>query len=792
MREVTLGVGGMHCAACQGRVQKALAALPGVVEAHVNLMTGQAAVTFDPAAVSPTQLAAAVREVGYDATLPDPRVTAIEEQARQDAEREAEYRALATRALFAAAASVLAMLLSMPLMAALAGGHHAEASDPLMRAAMRWLDPLLRAALPWAYRLPAAALGGTLIALTLATMAWAGGRFYARAWAGLKHRSADMSTLIAVGTGAAFVFSVAATLAPRFFLEHGVAPEVYFEAVTMIIALILLGNALEARAKRQTSAALRALADLQPPRARVVRDGAELELPVEEVRPGDTVMVRPGERIAVDGVVLSGASAVDEALVTGESLPVAKGEGDAVIGGTINGNGALTVRATTLGAESVLSRIVELMRSAQATRAPIQALADRVSAVFVPVVIGIAAATFLAWMLLAGDGALVRGLAAAVSVLIIACPCAMGLAVPTAVMVATGKGAQLGLLIKGGEALQRAGSVDTIVLDKTGTLTLGAPRVTEVVARAGAGGAEGGRAEAEAALLRRTASLERSSEHPLAAAIVAAAKERGLPLDEVSGFVALPGRGASGVVDGRRVAAGSAAFMASLGVEIAPLAADAERLAAEGRSVIFVAVDGVAAGLIAAIDPPRPDARAVVARLRGLGLAPLMVTGDAPRAAQAVARQVGLAESEVVAGVLPEGKVEEVRRLQAEGRVVAMAGDGINDAPALAQADVGIAVGAGAGVALEASDVTLMRRDLSGIPDAIELSRRTMRTMKQNLFWAFVYNVIGIPVAAGALYPAFGILLSPILAGAAMAVSSVSVVTNSLRLARWRPRSRPL
>ncbi|MCU0259122.1 MAG: heavy metal translocating P-type ATPase, partial [Solirubrobacteraceae bacterium] len=680
MRRITLAVNGMHCASCQGRVQQALATLPGVRQASVNLMTGQAGVEYDPGSVSPTRLVAAVRALGYEASLPDPRITAIEEQARQDAERAAEYAALARRAAFAAAASLLAMLLSMPLMAALAGDHHAAASDPLMRAAMRWLDPPLRAAFPWAYRLPAAALGGALIALTLATMAWAGGRFYARAWAGLKRRSADMSTLIAVGTGAAFVFSVAATLAPGFFLRHGVAPEVYYEAVTMIVALILFGNALEARAKRKTSAALRALADLQPPRARVVKDGAQLELPVEQVRPGDTVLVRPGERIAVDGVVLSGESAVDEALVTGESVPVAKGEGDAVIGGTINGTGMLTVRATTLGAESVLSRIVELMRSAQATRAPIQGLADRVSAVFVPVVIGIAALTFLAWLVLAGDGALVRGLAAAVSVLIIACPCAMGLAVPTAVMVATGKGAQLGLLIKGGEALQRAGSVDTIVLDKTGTLTAGAPRVTEVVARAEAGGAAAGRAEAE--LLRRTAALERSSEHPLAAAIVAAAKERGLPPGEVSGFAALPGRGASGVVEGHRVAAGSAAFMESLGIDIAPLSADAERLAADGRSVVFVAVDGVAAGVVAATDPPRPDAREVVARLRALGLAPVMVTGDTPRAARAIARQVGLAESEVVAGVLPAGKVEEVRRLQGEGRVVAMAGDGINDAPA--------------------------------------------------------------------------------------------------------------
>jgi len=768
----------MHCAACQGRVQRALAALPGVEEAHVNLMTGQARVGYDPRRISAARMAEAIHDLGYEASLPDPRAGAIEEQARQDAEREAEYRALRRRAAFALGASVIVMLLSMPLMAGLAGGRHTDASDPLMRAAVRWLEPPLRALLGGLYRAPVPWLALPVVGLTVATMTWAGGLFYRRAWSRLRHRSADMNVLIALGTGAAFLFSLTATTIPHLFLNHGVSPEIYYEAVTMIIALVLFGNAMEARAKRTTSAALRALADLQPARARVIRDGVEEDLPIEEVRPGDAVRVRPGERVPVDGTVLAGTSAVDESMVTGESLPVTRGVGDPVIGGTINGHGALLVAATTLGADSVVSRIVALMRSAQATRAPIQALADRVSAVFVPVVVGAATLTLLLWLGLAGEGAVVRGVAAAVSVLIIACPCAMGLAVPTAVMVATGRGAQLGLLIKGGEALQRAGELDTIVLDKTGTLTRGTPRLTDLVLH------PGGPAEGE--LLRLAASVERASEHPLADAVVAAADARGLELAEVDAFEARPGLGASGTVERRAVAVGNAGFLEALGIDPAPLSGEALRLAEEGKSVIYAAVDGELAGLLAVADPPRPDARGMIARLRSLGLQPVMVSGDTPRAAGAVAREIGI--DEVVAGVLPEGKVAEIVRLQRSGRVVAAAGDGINDAPALAQADVGIALGAGAGATIEASDITLMRGDLAGIPDAIELSRRTMRTMKENLFWAFFYNAIGIPVAAGALYPFFGILLSPILAGGAMAVSSVSVVTNSLRLARWRPR----
>jgi Cu+-exporting ATPase len=567
------------------------------------------------------------------------------------------------------------------------------------------------------------------------------------------------------------VYSFVATVAPGFFLVRGIRPDVYYEAVVFIIALILMGNALEARAKRQTSAALRALADLRPPSARVLREGEERDVPVEEVRHGDVVVIRPGERIPVDGELLSGASAVDESMLTGESLPVEKGVGDAVIGGTINRTGSFRYRATTLGEESVLARIVRLMRDAQGSRAPIQRLADRISAVFVPVVISIAIATFVAWFILSPEAPAVRAFAAAVAVLIIACPCAMGLAVPTAVMVATGKGAAHGILIKGGEALQRAQEITTVVLDKTGTVTEGRPAVTDLVV---AGGMD------EARLLSLVASLERASEHPLAGAIVEHARSRGVPLLDVEGFEARTGRGATGVVDGAAVAVGSARLMREWEVSTEPLRARADELAGRGRTPMYVAVDGALAGLVAVADPIRATSREAVARLERMGLTVVMLTGDDRRTAEAVAREAGV--DRVVAEVLPEGKVEEVRRLQAGGAVVAMVGDGINDAPALAQADVGIAIGTGTDIAAEAGDVVLMRGDLGGVATAIELSRRTMRTMKQNLFWAFVYNVVGIPIAAGVLYPVLGLLLSPILASAAMAFSSVSVVTNSLRL----------
>jgi Cu+-exporting ATPase len=585
-----------------------------------------------------------------------------------------------------------------------------------------------------------------------------------------------MNTLVAVGTGAAFLYSVAATVAPGFFLARGVAPDVYYEAVVFIISLILLGNALEARAKRQTSSALRALVHLQPKTARVVRDGVEADVPVEEVRAGDVVVVRPGERVPVDGEVVAGSSAVDESMLTGESLPVKKEPGDRVIGATINKTGAFRLRATTLGADSMLAQIVRLMRDAQGSRAPIQRLADRISAVFVPVVLQIAIVTFVVWFVAADAAPGVRAFAAAVAVLIIACPCAMGLAVPTAVMVSTGKGAELGVLIKGGEALQRAGGVRTVVLDKTGTITEGRPTVTDVVAGAWAG--------REDELLRLAASLEASSEHPLADAVVRRARDAGLALSQAEGFEAVAGRGAVGVVDGHALAIGNEALLADYSVPTAPLAEAAERLAGEARTPVFVAVDGELAGVLAIADPVRETSREAIARLHGMGLEVVMLTGDNRRTAEAVARQAGV--DRVVAGVLPEGKVAEVKRLQEQGKTVAMVGDGINDAPALAQADVGIAIGTGTDVAIEASDVTLMRGDLRGVASAIALSRRTMRTMKQNLFWAFVYNVVGIPVAAGALFPAWGLLLSPILASAAMAFSSVSVVANSLRLRRFR------
>ncbi|HSU93057.1 MAG TPA: copper-translocating P-type ATPase, partial [Gemmatimonadaceae bacterium] len=550
--------------------------------------------------------------------------------------------------------------------------------------------------------------------------------------------------------------------------------------VIIIIALILTGNAFEARAKTQTSSALRALVQLQPKTARVVRQdpaGSEVEVdaPIETVEAGEMVLVRPGERVPVDGEVLSGESAVDESMLTGESLPVAKKAGDSVIGGTINRTGAFRYRATTLGANSVLARIVKLMRDAQGSRAPIQKLADRISGIFVPIVLSIAIATFVIWFVTAGTAPAARAFAAAVAVLIIACPCAMGLAVPTAVMVATGKGAELGVLIKGGEALQRAGDLHTIVLDKTGTVTEGRPTVTDLVIAPASG-----RSSDE--VLRLVASLETLSEHPLADAIVRHARNRGTRLPTPEAFESVTGRGAVGVVDGSALAVGNAALMADYSIDPAPLRDDAERLANDGKTPMYVAIDGALAAVVAVADPIKDSSREAIRRFHALRLEVVMLTGDNRRTAEAIARQAGI--DRVVAEVLPAGKVAEIERLQAEGKVVAMVGDGINDAPALARADVGMAIGTGTDIAVEAGDVVLMRGDLRSAAQAVELSRRTMRTMKQNLFWAFIYNVIGIPIAAGALYPAFGLLLSPILASAAMAFSSVSVVTNSLRLRR--------
>jgi P-type Cu+ transporter len=779
---IEIPVEGMTCAACQASVQKALQRQPGVLDAAVNLMLKSAAVTYDPAVATPEGLVEAIRGTGYEAELPRPDQTDFAEQEARDRSQEAEFHTLRRKALASGAAGVVAMVVSMPLMTAgHAGAHLGPVADPFMRWAMETMTPALQRVLPWLYRIDPAVLSWGLLLLTLGVMAWAGRHFYVRAWSALRHRSADMNTLVAVGTGAAFLFSAAATIAPGFFLARGVAPDVYYEAVVIIIALILTGNTFEARAKGRTAAALRALVALQPRTARVLRGGPEgnqeTDVPVEEVRGGDTVVVRPGERIPVDGELLSGGSAVDESMLTGESRPVEKGPGDRVIGGTINRTGAFRYRAIGLGSASVLAQIVRLMREAQGSRAPIQKLADRISGVFVPVVIGLALVTFAVWLLAAGPGSVVRAAAAAVAVLIIACPCAMGLAVPTAVMVATGRGAELGILIKGGEALQRAGDVTTVVLDKTGTLTAGRPAVTDVIL------APGGLVTSDE-LMRRVAALEASSEHPLADAMVQHAKERKLELPRPEGFQSFTGLGVAGIVEGSFLAVGNASLMAEYAVDPAPLASAAERLSGEGKTAVYVARNGELAGLIAVADPLKPTAREAVERLAALGLDVVLLTGDDRRTAEAVARQAGI--QTVVAGVLPAGKVAEVRRLQGEGKVVAMVGDGINDAPALAQADVGIAIGTGTDIAMEAGDVTLMRGDPRGVASAVALSRRTLRTMRQNLFWAFLYNVIGIPIAAGALYPRFGILLSPILASAAMAASSVSVVTNSLRLRRAR------
>jgi Cu+-exporting ATPase len=744
--QIRIPVSGMTCAACQAHVQRALAQQPGVEDASVNLMMETAAVTFDPSVATPEKLVQAIRDTGYGAELPALDLSVLEEQDARDRSQREELRALMRKAIGSGAAVVLAMLL-----------------------------PVLG--------LGARALSLGMLALAAIVMLWAGRHFYVRAWQALMHRSADMNTLVAAGTGAAFVYSVVGTLAPSFFASHGVAPHLYYEPVIIIIALVLTGNVLEARAKRHTSTALRALVELQPQSARVVRGGEERDVPVGQVVPGDVLLVRPGERVPVDGEIVSGSSAVDESMLTGESMPVEKREGDRVIGATINRTGAFRYRATTLGANSVLARIVRLMRDAQSSRAPIQALADRVSGIFVPVVMLLSVATFLTWLVAVHGGgapmgtAFVRAFAAAVTVLIIACPCAMGLAVPTAVMVATGRGAESGILIKGGEALQRTGDVTTVVLDKTGTITEGAPAVTDTLV---APGAERSADE----VLRLAASIESESNHPVAEAIVRHARERGLAKHSIQSVEYIVGRGITGVANDVALAVGNAELMAEWSVTVAPLENQARALAGEGKTIVFVAANGVLAGLLAIADPIRATSRSAVAQLRAMGLTVVMLTGDDARTGQAIARQAGI--DRVVAGVLPDGKVAEIARLQGEGAVIAMAGDGINDAPALAQADVGMAMGGGTAIAAEAADVVLMRSDLAAVAQAILLSRRTMRTMKQNLFWAFVYNVIGIPVAAGVLYPAFGILLTPVIASAAMAFSSVSVVTNSLRLRRGK------
>jgi Cu+-exporting ATPase len=751
---VVLDVEGMTCAACVGHVEKALRGTPGVVDATVNLVTREATVRYDPAVATIDAMTKSVDDAGYEAKIP------ADEPIPEDDRNAAEIASASKRAWVAGAGAVIAMTLSMPIM-----GEHAH-GDPLAHALMLWIDPPLRAVMPFLYQVPRTTLLGALVLVTAVSIGGAGRAIYVGGLSALARRSPDMNSLVAIGTGAAVLQSLAATFFPGFLRAHGVAPDIYYEAATSIVAFVLLGRALEASARARATEAIRKLASLAPDVAHLVGDGAERDVPSKSVVTGDEVRVRPGERVPVDGRVVSGASTVDESMLTGEPMPVDKAEGAAVYGGTVNGSGALLVRASATGATSALAGIVRLLREAQAARAPIQGLADRASAVFVPVVVGAAVLAFVVWLAFGGAA---HGLASAIAVLVIACPCAMGLAVPTAVVVATGRAAELGVLFKGGDALERAARVDTVVLDKTGTITEGKPAVTDVVALGDLGVDE---------IVRRVASLESVSEHPIAAALRARAGK--VALVAPTRFEARPGRGAIGDVEAHAIVVGNAALLAQQGISTEAAEADSARLASQGKTVLLAAIDGRLAAVIAVSDRVRPSSAAAVRALMAMGLRVEMLTGDGELAAKAVAAEVGIAH--VTAGVGPEGKVAAIDRLRAEGRVVAMVGDGLNDAPALARADVGVAMGGGADVARAAADVTLLRGDLDALVHALSLSKRSLRVMRQNLAWASLYNVIGIPIAAGALYPIAGILLSPVLASAAMAMSSVSVVTSSLRL----------
>jgi len=732
-------VKGMHCAACVNKVEHALRDVPGVRDAVVNLATERATVRLDGQGPSLERLREAVAGAGY--TVPADITRTPELADREQAARQAEMRHLQVKFLVGAVLSVPVLL----------GNMHEL---------FPWVPHWLRE--PW-----------LLWALTTPVQFWVGWQFHRAFVKELLHRSASMNTLVSIGTNAAYGFSVAVTLWPDAFASTGAMP--YYEASALLITFLVLGRLLEARARGGTSEAIRRLLALQPRTARVVRAGREEDLPIDAVVAGDLLRVRPGERVAVDGEVVEGASAVDESMLTGESLPVEKGPGSTVIGGSINRTGTFAFRATRVGRETVLARIIQLVEEAQGSKAPIQRLADRVAAVFVPLILVIAAITFLVWWLWGPEPAFFHALVSAVGVLVIACPCAMGLATPTAIMVATGKGAELGVLVKSAEALEVLHQVRLIVLDKTGTLTIGRPAVTDVVPVPG---------ESEDELLAVAAAAEQGSEHPVGEAIVTEAKRRGVAVPPVSDFQAVPGHGVDALAADGRILLGNARFLRSRGIEIDALEARGRELAAESKSVVYAAFGGELYGLIVVADVLKPEARAVVIALRQLGLEVAMLTGDSRVTAEAIARQAGI--DRVLAEVLPEQKAAEIKRLQEGGRRVAMVGDGINDAPALAQADVGIAMGSGTDVAIAAADVTLMRGDLRGVVTAVELSRRTIRVIKENLAWAFGYNLVLVPVAAGVLYPIWGIQLSPILAGAAMALSSVSVVANSLRLKRFR------
>jgi Cu+-exporting ATPase len=736
----------MTCASCVRRVEKALKRVEGVDDAAVNLATERATVVFDPTLVELGSLSAAVEKAGYGispvesaetrsdsgSTLSDPLE---EERAREIADLRAKW--------------TVSLVIGLAMMALMYLPVHLD---------MEIWSPVL-------------------LVLATVVQVWAGSIFYRAAWAAGRHGGTNMNTLVAVGTSVAYGYSAFVTLWPGLAARWGLPSHLYFETSVIIVALILMGRWLEARAKGQTSAAIAALIGLQPRTARVIRAGVERDVPIESVQVDDEIRVRPGEKVPVDGVIVEGRSSVDESMLTGESLPVEKQAGDSVIGATLNASGSFVFRATRVGRDTALAQIVRMVEEAQGSKAPIQRLADEVASYFVPVVLVLAAATFVGWLLFGPEPRLSFAIQTAIAVLIIACPCALGLATPTAIMVGTGKAAELGVLIRGGEALEQARKIDTIVLDKTGTLTHGLPSVTAVQTV--------GITESE--LLSMAAGAEVGSEHPLGQAIVKRAQELGLPLTHASDFIALSGLGISASVEGSTVLIGNRPLMIEHNIDPSAMDAEVERMAQSGITPIFVARDGTLRGVIGLADTLKPESADAVGQLRALGLDVLMLTGDNRVTAEAIARQAGI--TDVLAQVLPGEKAERVSELQRAGRVVAMVGDGVNDAPALAQADLGIAIGTGADVAMAASDITLVGSDLRGIVSAIALSRKTVGVIKQGLFWAFAYNVVLIPVAMGALFPAFGVLLNPVLAAAAMAMSSVSVVTNALRLRGFhRPR----
>ena len=745
-QKADLSIIGMTCASCVGRVENALLASPGILNATVNLATERATLTYAGGAATIKAAIAAVTKVGYEAVA----ASALVPQAEAENARDADGRSLLRSV-------ILAAVLSLPILVFEMGSHlipalHHVLAGSIGESRMQW------------------------ISLGLATLVQfgPGWRFLQKGWPALLRGAPDMNSLVMLGTSAAYLFSAAVTLFPDW-LPEGTG-NTYFEAGAVVVTLILLGRWFEARAKGRTGAAISRLLTLQAKRARVLRDGAEMEIDIDKVVVGDIVLARPGEKIAVDGEIIEGVTFIDEAMITGEPIPATKRLGDPVIGGTINTTGAIRYRATKIGADTLLAQIVQTVQAAQGGKLPVQAMVDKVTAWFIPAVIAAAILTFALWMVLGGQGALAYAVVNAVAVLIIACPCAMGLATPTSIMVGTGKAAELGILFRRGDALQALKDASVVAMDKTGTLTLGKPELTDLIVTTGFDQTE---------ILRLVASVEALSEHPVAEAIVLAAHAKGLALAPVSGFAATPGFGVSASVEGKSLLVGADRMMVAGGIDVAVFAAKAAGFGDEGKSPLYVAMDGKLAGMICVADPMKPTTPAAIAALHALGLKVVMITGDNARTARTIAAQLQI--DDVIAEVLPTGKAAVIKQLQVQHGRVAFVGDGINDAPALAQGDVGIAIGTGADIAIESADVVLMSGDLRNVPNAIALSKATLRNIRQNLFWAFSYNVVLVPVAAGALYPAFGILMSPMFAGLAMALSSVSVLTNALRLRMFVP-----